>query len=568
MLLMLDNMEQLRDGGDFLSELLHYCPRLKVLATSRRRLGLPEEWVFDLHGLPLPEPSLPAGYATNSGVMLFVQAARRANSRLILDRADYGEIARICRLLAGMPLGLEMAASWVRSFSCQEIAAEIEKNLDFLISTQSHVPERHRSMRAIFDQSWELLEPETRSIFCQLALFRGGFEKDMSEKVAGATLPVLSELLENSLVRRLDNGRFDLHELMRQYAAERLGKDEAMRRAAQARFLASYLDLAETAAPQLIGTDQLVWLDRLESEQDNLRQALTFCLERGETALAARLASALGRFWWLRGNPHEGMRWFRQILALSPEALPGTGHAYAMAGLLARTVQAYDEAQTWLEKGVALLRQEDDPLALGQVINELGMLAVDQGAFGRAQDLFTECLQLAEQSGHQRGIAVSLLNLGMVSHHQKDYPRAMNHYEASLALARKLALPANVAMALNSSSLLRMELGQVEQAVEGLKESARLCHELGYREGLAWAFVGLATAAHATDRWELAAQLLGASDSLRGSMRTPLPPSNQVRLDELVASLGRGVGGAHISQARHVGQAWSLSQALDVAMQL
>jgi predicted ATPase/DNA-binding SARP family transcriptional activator len=568
MLLVLDNIEQLHEGSGFLSDLLEISPRLKLLVSSRRRLSLPEEWVFDLHGLPLPDPGLPAGIATNSGVMLFVQAARRANSRLILEDADYQDIARICHLLAGMPLGLEMAAAWVRIFSCSEIAAEIEKNLDFLISTQRHMPERHRSMRAIFDQSWDLLRPESRAIFCQLSMFRGGFDRGMAEQVTGATLPVLSELLETFLVRRLEHGRFDIHELMRQYAAERLHADQRLWLDTKRRYVAAYLALAEAAAPQLTGAEQLAWLNRLEAEQDNLRQVLAYCLDQGETETAVRLGATLGRFWWMRGHPHEGLRWFRRILDQPPASSLALGQAYAMAGLLARTVQAYQEASNWLELGVGLLRQNADLLALGQVLNELGMLAVDQAEFARAQGLFAECLQLAKASGHQRGVAVSLLNLGMVAHHQQDYPRAQAYYEESLALSRQLELPANVAMVLNSYSLLLIEAEQASLAVEQLKESLLLNQELGYKEGLSWAFVGMAAAAYSMDRLETAAQLLGAGDRLRQKIRAPLPPSNQARLDELIATLSRRLGAPRFDQARKEGQEWSLAQALDLAMQM
>jgi predicted ATPase len=220
MLLVLDNMEHLLADAALLSDLLAAAPGLKLLVTSRQRLELPEEWVFDLHGFPLPDGASPL--ADNGGVALFVQAAQRVNHQFVLTEEDETAVTRICQLVGGMPLGLQLAATWVRVLSCAEIAQEIERDLDFLSTSQRHLPERQRSLRAVFDYSWQLLSDAEQAVCSRLALFRGGFSREAAQAVAGAVLPVLSSLVDRALVNRLGDGRYDMHELVRQYAAEHL----------------------------------------------------------------------------------------------------------------------------------------------------------------------------------------------------------------------------------------------------------------------------------------------------------------------------------------------------------
>ncbi|MGH8631367.1 MAG: ATP-binding protein, partial [Burkholderiales bacterium] len=231
-LLVLDNLEHLLEGVALLAEILERGPAVKLLATSRERLNLHGEWVLDIQGLPFPDEAGSAEVEGYSAVALFVQTARRAHVDFVLAAEERPAVARICRLVEGMPLGIELAAAWVRTLSCREIAQEIERNLadprqgmDFLAASMRDVPERHRSIRAAFDHSWNLLSAEEQQVMRQLSVFRGGFRREAAEQVAGATLPLLSALVDKSLLRRTEAGRFDLHELVRQYAAAQLQAD-------------------------------------------------------------------------------------------------------------------------------------------------------------------------------------------------------------------------------------------------------------------------------------------------------------------------------------------------------
>ena len=246
MLLVLDNFEHLQEAADFLTAVLAQAAAVKFLITSRQALNLQQEWRFELEALPLPDEQALAAPAANSAVMLFEQSARRAASTLSLTTADYAAAARICYLVGGIPLGIELAASWARLLSCAEIAQEIEKSLDFLTVSLRDMPPRHRSLRAVFDYSWNLLSPVEQEALVRLSVFRGGFTREAAAQVAAADLQLLSALADHSLVQRTAVGRFSLHNIIRQYAADRLQVNPDTQRAAARQHSTYYLQwLAE-----------------------------------------------------------------------------------------------------------------------------------------------------------------------------------------------------------------------------------------------------------------------------------------------------------------------------------
>ena len=219
-LLVLDNFEHLLDARDLLTQVIEEAPQVELLTTSRERLQVQSEWVLDVEGLANGSGN---GHADESAaVRLFVDRARQVDGGYALTDSERPQVERLCRLVSGMPLGIELAAAWASTLPCSEIADEIERNLGFLETSMHDVPERHRSLRAAFDQSWRLLSDDERRVFSRLAVFRGTFARDAAAAVSGAGLGELQSLVSKSLVRRIGLGRFELHELLRQYAAEQL----------------------------------------------------------------------------------------------------------------------------------------------------------------------------------------------------------------------------------------------------------------------------------------------------------------------------------------------------------
>jgi predicted ATPase/DNA-binding XRE family transcriptional regulator len=218
-LLLLDNFEHLlapfsqeipeTGATDLVSALLQRVPDLKILTTSRERLNLRGEWIFELPGLPVPPPEATARIQDYSAAELFIENARRFRAGFAVTGEEEQWLRRICAMLGGIPLAIELAAVWVEALSCREIAEEIQANLDFLSVSMRDMPERHRSLRATFDHSWKLLSEEERRVLARLSVFRGGFKRNAAQEIAGASLPLLGSLLSKSLISRSESGRYD-----------------------------------------------------------------------------------------------------------------------------------------------------------------------------------------------------------------------------------------------------------------------------------------------------------------------------------------------------------------------
>ena len=308
-LLLTDNLEHLltEPGIELLAELLANAPQVKLLATSRESLGLQDEWVFEVQGLPIPESRYAEGSAQNTSVELFLQRARRAHVGFNATPEDYPAIVRICQLVDGMPLGIELAAAWVRTLSCDEIAQEIERGLDFLSVSARDLPARHRSMRAVFDHSWKLLTEEEQGVLLRLSVFQGGFRREAAEQVAEATLSVLSTLVTKSLIRRSGAGRYDLHELIRQFAAEHFAERPEEQTATQARHGSYYLTYFGQADGRLRSSAQRETLAELTAEMDNFRAAWDWAVTHGEFALIEQTMRTFAMLYDTRGWLQEGL---------------------------------------------------------------------------------------------------------------------------------------------------------------------------------------------------------------------------------------------------------------------
>jgi predicted ATPase/class 3 adenylate cyclase len=272
-LLVLDNFEQLTGWANILADLLAAAEGVKLLVTSRERLNLPGEWVLELNGLSFPNQDGLGSIQEHAAVQLFVNSAARA-SRFSVSDADWAAIARICRLLEGIPLGVEMAAAWVKLISPQEILAEIENNANFLEAKWRDIPERQHTLQAVFESSWNLLNPQERDALCRLAVFQGGFRHEAAAQVAGASLFMLAALVDKSFLRRTASGRFEIHPVLRPYAAEKLASHPAAQAEASNRHAVYFSGLlSQQVFDRLKGAEQAEALAVTRSEAQNLRLA-------------------------------------------------------------------------------------------------------------------------------------------------------------------------------------------------------------------------------------------------------------------------------------------------------
>jgi predicted ATPase/transcriptional regulator with XRE-family HTH domain len=511
-LLLLDNLEQLlvEPGIELLAELLASAPQVKLLATSRESLGLQGEWVFEIQGLPVPESEYEQSRMQNTSVELFLQRARRAYVGFDATPVDYPAIVRICQLVEGNPLGIELAAAWVRTLSCAEIAGEIERGLGFLGVSTRDIPARHRSLRAVFGHSWKLLPQEEQAVLLRLSTFRGGFQREAAQAVAGATLAILSSLVTKSIVRRSINGRYDLHELIRQFALERLAESPEEQVATQARHGSYYLTLFSLAEGRIHSAAQREALAELTAETDNFRAGWEWAVAHGEFALIEQTLRTFATLFDMRGWLQEGRDMLDRAVdaletAQTPAALDRTnqialGHILAVRSLLVSRLGRHDQAQTMLERSLDILRPLHEPRVLVEAVTFLGLELELTGNYARALELYSEGLEIARQIGDRWFAALCFTCVsGLVGFTQTLVTPEVRHarWQSSVADWRRIGDPRFTAIGLNNLSLSALWLGRYDEARLALEESVALGISVGDRWGLGFAYRGLGIIAQA-----------------------------------------------------------------------
>ena len=489
MLLVLDNLEHLLDGVDLMVEILQAAPGVKLLTTSRERLAVTGEWVYELPVLaPPPDTVAAAAVASYPAVALFVERAQRVQHHFTLDAHNMAAVARICRLVGGMPLGVELAASWVHTLSCTEIAKEIEQSLDFLAVNHRNLPERQRSVRATFDHSWRLLSGAEQHVLQRLSVFRGGFQREAAIQVAGATLPLLAGLVSKSLVRRTAEGRYDLHELVRQYAADHLGRDrqaEMQTRHTHADHFLGGLD----DCTGLFNHQHAEMRKVLIRESENLRLAWLWAAESGRYDLLARATPTFWLFHEVCFSLHEGRLLFTQALQMVTTASATGEPTLALSQVVWGELQAqqgwflfrtgqFAEARPVLEQAVAHLRQQNEPLALADALHHLSVLEWFSASFLQGQHYALEALALNQRLGRQWWTGMCLVSLGYCAHFQGMYPMALDYFEEGVALMRSLGEPRTTAVFIGSLSETLLALGRTEETKVLLQEALRLATQL------------------------------------------------------------------------------------------
>lgn len=544
LLLVLDDFEPLlnRDNGaavQWVNRLLLQAPHVQVLVTSRERLRLSGERIFDLAGLALPSSTVAPEAA--DAVRLFIERAQQAAGYFALDTQNKAAVTRICQLVDGMPLGIELAAAWVRVLTPAEIADELAKNVDFLARANRDTPLRHRSLRAIFEHSWELLDGTEQQALMRLAVFRGGCQREAAQLVAKAPLPILASLIDKSLVRRIQTGshaRYDLHEVVRQFAEEKrqaLGASAGQEDQARLAHYEYFYTLAVTAQVRLQGGEQLHWLGLLDEEHANLRAALDTCLALRDGARGLRLAVQLEDYWYMRGQHQEGLQTIRRFLALTNGSQPSaeTTMALAAAGLFAIAGGSYSEALSHLEQSVAEARRRDDKATLGRALRYLGIVHLREEEWAVARQEFVEAAAVNEQIGNLTERAITLGHLAEIALLQEDYSEAQRVGEQIVQLLRTAQNKNQLAGALRRLALTHAHLGHRTLAIRYALESLDLNSEVGDLRGTAASLVALSTLLQPQAQWSAIAQLLGAADALLAKAHASLLPADQIEDDRI-----------------------------------
>jgi non-specific serine/threonine protein kinase len=628
LLLILDNCEHLIDTcADLAARLLAACPGLCILATSREPLRVPGERQWWVPPLPLPEaaaPATPEALAGVAAVDLFMERARARRPDFALTARNAPAVARVCRRLDGLPLAIELAATRVTMMSVEEIAARLDDRFRLLgVGSRTALP-RQQTLRATIDWSHDLLSAEERRVFSRLSVFAGSFTLDAAEAVCGGreegrgkraeggpgagsgergsgrdeqeeapahsgesrpptrpsslfTLPsvldLIGRLVEKSLVMMEEQQgevRYRLLETLRAYGAERLHATEEAAEIHR-RHLDWYAALAVRAELGMAGPDQDSWLARLDLENDNLHAAMEWSRAAGELEEGLHLASALWRFWAVRGYLSTGRRRLRQLLEAA-DARPGSvtarvrAPALNAAGILARHQGDYREAAALWEAGLALWREIGDRQGEAAALNNLGSAASDHGDAERATALYEESLALWREADDAWGIATALTNLALAAHAGGDDARATTLLEESLDLRRRLGDKERIAESLNILGRVTRSTGDVARAEALHAESLRLRWEVRDLMRMPYCLEGLAAVASLRGQLPRAARLFGAAEALRAVTGSPLPPAQRADYEQRVAAVRAGLDTATCAAAWSEGAAMSPEQAMAYAL--
>jgi non-specific serine/threonine protein kinase len=493
LLLVLDNCEHLVAAcAELVMALLQACPRVHVLATSRAGLGVAGERLYRVPSLAIPSLDHlppPEELSVFPAVGLFVARAQERRADFALTTQNARAVAQVCARLDGMPLAIELAAARVGSLPVEAIAARLDDRFRLLTGGPRTALPRQQTLRAALDWSYDLLTEGEQRLLHRLSVFAGGCSLAAEAVCAGPgvadweVLNLLSGLVNKSLVlleERAGEGRYLLLETVRQYGRERLeaaGEQDGLASAHAAWCLA----LAELAEPALTGSEQEVWLTRLEQEHDNLRAALRWADEHGAGELQIQLAGALWRFWYGREHFSEGLCWLERTLAQGNAAgasAPFRGRALRGAGVLAWERGDRARSRTLCEESLALYRELGDRRAIATALISLGNVAED---YAQARAVYEESLALCRELGDRQGMATSLTNLGNWTIVVGDRAEARALIEHGLALYRELGDRRGIAMSLNNLGHLAARQGDYAGAQARYEESLALLRKLGDR---------------------------------------------------------------------------------------
>ncbi|GEM86510.1 ATP-binding protein [Meiothermus granaticius] len=433
MLLLLDNFERLQAEAGLLEDLLQ-APGLRLVVTSRVALELPSEWLFDLGGLTYPPLHTEEPLGNYDAVRFFYQRAERQNLSLEPSASTLEAMAELCRRVEGMPLALELAATWLRVLSLEELLAQVSHSLGVL-PTEPHFPEHQHSLQAIMDYSYGLLSEAQQAALARLAVFPGGFSLEAAEQVAGAHLGRLLQLINHALLRRSSDGRYQMHELVRQFALEQLQQSNEARTVYE-KLLGYFRTLADQAESHLGSEQQLHWLARLDAEADNLHHVLDWGYAHNIPE-AVLLTVSLGRYWEATGRWQGGAFWVRQALA-HLDQVPSEVQARLFLKALGMAVGMDDHsaAQALAPKALERCKQAGIPEFVAEYHNLMGWLATNRQQFHKAQKHLQKSLELAQKSRCERVENHALLNLGNLALKQNRLEEAGLYLERSLKLAQ------------------------------------------------------------------------------------------------------------------------------------
>jgi predicted ATPase/class 3 adenylate cyclase len=546
LLVLFDNFEHVMEAASGLTQLLIFCPNLKLLATSREPLHLSAEQEY---------PVQP--FAHEEGVGFFLARARAVKPDFEADEA----VAEICRRVDELPLALELAAARVKALSPTQILERLEQRLPLLTGGARDTPERQRTLRATIEWSSELLAPDEQELFRRSSVFAGGFTLDAAEEVAEADVDTLQSLVDKSLLRHLGE-RYSMLETIREYGREQLASDELQ--LLRDRHLSFFVALAVEAEPNLAGRDQRSWFERLALEQDNVRDALTCACDMGDGERALMLAGSIWRYWWTRGQIDEAAHWYERAFGAGGD-IPEAARARGMFGMAHVSEARGDVERTRLEfeEAAELLRRVGEKRWLVLALTHLA------GAYDResAERLQLEALEIAEQAGDRRGAAIVKGNLAELLTGDGQDQRASRLLQEALEAHRALGDTYGAAACLATLAKLALRDGDFETAAAYIGQSLELSSSIGDTLSLSSTLSLASAVVLARGDAYSAARLCAADESLLRASGIALDVFEAELLEATMRSTQEALGGG-FDDARASGGELDGESAVELALKV
>jgi predicted ATPase/DNA-binding SARP family transcriptional activator len=500
-LLVLDNMDHLLAGATALVEILNASPGTKMLATSREALNVRGEWLLPLAGMPVEEDPASGTFATSESVRLFVEAAHRTQPDFTLGPEERRSLAELLQLVEGLPLGIELAAAWTRALELPHIVEELRSSRLALSNPMRDAPGRHASLEAALAYSWQTLHPDQAEAFNALSVFRGGFTREATQEVAGASLAMVRAFLDKSLLQRLADGRYGMLEVIREYAARRLAENPADLAAARDRHRDHFARFLRDRNVALTTDDGAA--GEVETEIHNLRAAWD---RAAETATAPTLEAMLEPLFVLfdrRGEYEEAARTFGRAAARCHGSRPALrARLLARQGALSLRAGRLDVARALLSQALDAARAAGEVTESAFILDRMGVALYQLGRFEEAMACQEESLKLRRGVGDRAGVATSLNNLGSLAYATGAYADAVHRFTESLRLHEELCDEPGTILSLHNLAYTELMLGRPDDAWPRFEAALERARATGSGALVARSLCNLASAAHALGRTE------------------------------------------------------------------
>ncbi len=577
LLLVLDNFEHVVDGATVLTRLMEACPRLHVLVTSRRLLWLEDEQEYPLSPMQLPRGSTLDDVRASEAALLFEERARLARPDFALTELNAAAVSKLCRMLDGLPLAIELAAARIRLLSPDALVTRLGDRLALLTGDTRDLPERHRSLRSTIEWSYDLLTSEERRHFRDLAVFRGGARLDAVEAVCGGdadAFALLTALVDHSLVRMREDDdeqpRFVMLETLREYAEELLKRDDAHAREIEVRHARHYLGVVlEVRRAALEGATDYAPTRR---DEDNVRAALSLLLRQAaddpeSSRDALLLASTMGSYWYQHSQAVEGTALLQRALdAVVDPATEIAADARRWLGVLAESQQDYASASRLLEEAMQLYQELGNESRVASCLNSLGVVARSEGDVERAEALLLSAVRIRRARSEEVALTSTLNNLGIIYVDRGDPERAKPIFEENLArdhAANDLWGATCTSLNLAVAHLNLGEAGEAEPLLRGCLTAYDDLGDLDVLIGTLEATVGLAAARR---QWRAGARLAAAATQARVALGVPAAAADLVHLRRWADECDAQLSATEATAARTEGAAMTVDQATSYAL--